>query len=421
MHVGLLVLSAIILAVGGAEVVCPHGSWAVVETLPPDLKLEPVGPSTYAAFMGALKTVNSSVNIAALEVALTPPEYAAGYPDAWHGAELNATLLQAVHRGVRVGVITNDCTLPNHIFPCGPVLAWKEQGVDATLADWPHLVGSWGVQHAKIFTVDGAAGYSGSANLAWSSFSQTKEAGIMFSDCPAVVNIYDRLVGMWEMAGAANAIPSEWPSDLRPLYSAASPLRVVMGGQNQGKEPETLTIAPCYSPPQFKVGGDDCGHTLPIVIDSAVKTVQITLMDYSPASLYDKYGVPPTYWNDLDAALRRAAFRGVQVEVLVSKWEMTFPLEVPYWASLNALANVTVREFVMPATPNYREGGRVDHCKYMVVDGTIAQMMTSNWSPDYYLYFGGIGLTIRGGTVAQTLQATFVRDWESQYAHGVSV
>merc|ERR1711916_412150 len=141
--------------VGAEEVVCPQGSWAVVETLPPDLKLEPVGPSTYAAFMGALKNVNASVNIAALEVALTPPQYASGYPNAWHGAELNATLLQAVHSGVDVGVITNDCTLPNHIFPCGPVLAWKQQGVHATLADWPHLVGSWGVQHAKIFTVDG--------------------------------------------------------------------------------------------------------------------------------------------------------------------------------------------------------------------------------------------------------------------------
>ena len=94
-------------------------------------------------------------------------------------------------------------------------------------------------------------------------------------------------------------MPARSPDSLLSLYSAASPPSVWLGASN-----ETLEVAPCNSAPPLGYGllADDCGAALPAVIDAVTASVSVSLMDYSPASLYDSHGVPPTYWNVLDAA-----------------------------------------------------------------------------------------------------------------------
>ncbi|MPC73724.1 Phospholipase D3 [Portunus trituberculatus] len=99
------------------------------------------------------------------------------------------------------------------------------------------------------------------------------------------------------------------------------------------------------------------------------------------------------------------------------------------------------RLFVVPAyTPEQEQVpfGRVNHNKYMVTD-QVAYIGTSNWSADYFINTGGIGLVVNEtGTetqgqesakqeelpgdrvetksARQQLQALFERDWDSQYA-----
>ena len=48
-------------------------------------------------------------------------------------------------------------------------------------------------------------------------------------------------------------------------------------------------------------------------IDDATSSVDVEVMDYYPFSMFFAKNF---YWDNIDAALRRAAFRGVQVRLL---------------------------------------------------------------------------------------------------------
>lgn len=96
--------------------------------------------------------------------------------------------------------------------------------------------------------------------------------------------------------------------------------------------------------------------------------------------------------------------------------------------------DIETRLFVVPAyTEEQREipFGRVNHNKYMVTDNT-AYIGTSNWSADYFINTGGIGLIVNETrtvpnvtentasedqpSLQKQLQALFERDWMSDHA-----
>lgn len=54
------------------------------------------------------------------------------------------------------------------------------------------------------------------------------------------------------------------------------------------------------------------------------------------------------YWPVIDDALRNAAYRGVQVRLLVSQWNHTSASMPQYITSLGSLNNCSVRWFVVP-------------------------------------------------------------------------
>ncbi|XP_043213220.1 5'-3' exonuclease PLD3-like [Amphibalanus amphitrite] len=64
---------------------------------------------------------------------------------------------------------------------------------------------------------------------------------------------------------------------------------------------------------------------------------------------------------------------------------------------------------------------RVNHNKYMVTD-QVAYIGTSNWSGDYFVNTGGIGLVVNSSrpgdddSVRAQLAAVFERDWESEHS-----
>lgn len=112
------------------------------------------------------------------------------------------------------------------------------------------------------------------------------------------------------------------------------------------------------------------------------------------------------YWGIIDTAIRAAAYRGVQVQVLIGYWEHSIPVQQVYLQSLNVLDNVTVKYFEVPGTVArqlWRMGlamtacmhplnpvvvstafkvnipyTRVNHAKWMITDKTLF-IDTSNW------------------------------------------
>ena len=420
----LVILAAHMRSISAATMVCEGGSFAILETLPPDLELPMIGKySTFDGWMRALADAESNVNMAALWAQLDVPSGKEHLPDAWKGPALNRTFYSLSSKGVEIDLVTNDCLRPGHIFSCKDPMQWREAGVvDVTLDNWPSLVSTqddpaWGVLHAKVLTMDKMHAYSGSANLAWSSLSQTKEMGLMVYNCPALADVYDDVINIWKLAGKQGKIPSSWPANLAPIYNASNPISIQLLNEATGDE-EPLLMYPCYSPPQFNYGsGADCGDVLLSHIQSAERFINISLMDYSPTSLYQSHGgEPEVYWDKFDRALRQAAFDGVEVNLLLSNWSMTFPLEVPYWRSIDKVPNVNVHQFRMPATSTQPELSRVNHNKFIVTD-KVGYIGTSNWSQDYFQYFAGLGWTYIGKSgVHDLLSLIFNRDWSSSYS-----
>ncbi|VTP60228.1 nuclease NucT [Serratia rubidaea] len=85
----------------------------------------------------------------------------------------------------------------------------------------------------------------------------------------------------------------------------------------------------------------------------------------------------------IDNALRSAAARGVQVELMVADWNTKKP-EIDYLKSLALLPNVQLKVVTIPvADGGFIPYARVIHSKIMTIDERLAWVGTSNWSGGY--------------------------------------
>src|SRR5439155_12711690 len=107
----------------------------------------------------------------------------------------------------------------------------------------------------------------------------------------------------------------------------------------------------------------------------------------------------------LDAALRRAAARGVRVKLVVSDWETGSPA----LQSLQSLARVPGIEIKLSTVPEWSGGyipfARVEHCKYAVADTAWTWVGTSNWEPSYFLGSRNVSATMRNRPLAAQARA----------------
>lgn len=83
------------------------------------------------------------------------------------------------------------------------------------------------------------------------------------------------------------------------------------------------------------------------------------------------------------------------------------------------------KRFIVPHTDEQNKipFARVNHNKYMVTDN-VAYIGTSNWSGDYFINTAGVAVVVHephkgpnSTTLRSQLEAVFMRDWTSEYAH----
>src|SRR6185437_14636263 len=102
------------------------------------------------------------------------------------------------------------------------------------------------------------------------------------------------------------------------------------------------------------------------LLDGAKTSIQVQVLTYKTTS---RDGSP---FHDLDDALRRAAARGVSVELLVSDWEKRKGT-VESVQSLARVPGIDVRFIdIPPWSGGFVPFARVSHAKYMIVDGARA-------------------------------------------------
>ena len=255
-----------------------------------------------------------------------------------------------------------------------------------------------GVLHAKYFIVDGRAAFIGSQNFDWRALEHIQELGVHIR----LDLVVDALLAVfetdWALAGGA---PREHRAPL-PHLSFPAPVATTE---------DTLWITPVFSPRGWLP--DETLWDLPHLIetiDGARESVRVQLLSYRTV------GREGRYFDEIDSALRRAAARGVSVQLLLSHWS-TRRGTIEGLQSLQVIPHIAVKLVTIPAwSGGFIPYARVIHAKYMVVDGRSAWIGTSNWEHDYFYASRNVGVMVENRKLAQQLEAFFRDGWNGPHA-----
>ncbi|XP_042224021.1 5'-3' exonuclease PLD3-like isoform X2 [Homarus americanus] len=389
---------------------CDQCSFRLVESIPENLTYSPGSvqyDSIYSAWASLIDGAETSIDIAAFYWTLRNDDVLEKpVASSWQGEDIFRRLNETgSSKNVLIRIAQNS---PSSVSPQNDSAILAAVGAAQVRSlDFDHLMGG-GVLHTKMWIVDNQHLYLGSANMDWRSLTQ----------------VY------WELGKEGAEIPPVWPHSLETIYDIQNQMSVLFSG----------TVVNTYlssSPPPFcPKGRSNDIDAIINVINKAEKFIYIAVMDYFPKMLYTK---EKKFWPVIDDSLRAAAMeRGVRVRILGSHWTHTRPDMKYYLRSLQDLTSIATkmdieaRLFVVPAYTEEQQEipfARVNHNKYMVTDNT-AYIGTSNWSGDYFINTGGIGLVVNETdssaantetaaediSVRQQLQALFERDWTSEHA-----
>lgn len=297
-------------------------------------------------------------------------------------------LLAAGRRGVRVRILSDAAmaaTYPETLkrFRTRPNILTR-------LFDWKKLTG--GILHAKYFIVDDREVFIGSQNFDWRSLTHIQETGLRIRAPLFALALRRIFEADWQYNGGDHAAYQK--------LAALPPLRF---------PPEAVLVA---SPLRFNPPGvNDALAALVALIDRARRRVTVQLLSYS----LEMQGSTEKF-RRIDQALRRAAHRGVRVQMLVADWS----LRASQINGLQELALVPNLDVKFAAIPPFRGKfipyARVVHSKVMRVDDDISWVGTSNWGHDYFYRSRNVEVILRRIEVACVLDEIFLSLWNGPYA-----
>ena len=261
-----------------------------------------------------------------------------------------------------------------------------------------------GVLHAKYFIADGREAFLGSQNFDWRSLEHIQELGVELRVRSVVNALSDVFETDWALAGGA--------SRERRVRSHVAENRFPAVVEGLG---QPLRITPVFSPRGWLP--DESLWDLPRLvemIDSARSRIRVQLLTYRAR---DDSGT--VIFPELESALRRAADRGVAVELLAADWSKRKGI-IEGLQRLQSPPAITVKLVEIPQWSGGRiPFARVIHAKYLVVDGERCWIGTSNWEKDYFFKSRNVGVIIESAGFAGRLARFFEDDWNSKYAVAV--
>ncbi len=274
----------------------------------------------------------------------------------------------------------------------------KVENISTRLIDFTKFGG--GIQHAKFFIVDGEMIFLGSQNFDWRALKHIHELGLKIRHKEAVAFYQDIFNFDWNLAET-----NEQSSVSRDLSLKSYKHSFILIQNN-----DTLTFTPTASPIGFIPDTSlwDEPNILKL-IDGAEHEVSLQFLGYSTRSR-DK-----SIYKNLDDALHRAASRGVKVRLLVSDWEKATPAEKPL-KELAQVPNIEVKFSVIPEwSGGYISFARVEHCKFIVVDGVSFWLGTSNAEKSYFYTSRNLGVIAKSKTLGALLRRVFTASWDGPY------
>ena len=341
----------------------------------------------------------SDVWVEMIDASKTELEFAEFYASDHPGSRLEpviAAVEKAADRGVHVRFLAEQKFYATYPQVLDRLAARK--GIEVRRYDMSKLSG--GVLHAKYFIVDARECYVGSQNFDWRSLEHIQELGLRVRSAEVVRAVQDVFDADWSLAGGGTREAS--------LHAPRTPYSFP---QTIGDGDRRLTITPVFSPKSLLI--DETLWELPRLvdwIDSAQHTVRVQVLTYKPIAREEGY------FAELETALRRAAARGVHVELLVADWSKRKGT-IEFLQSLEPLPNIEVKLVTIPQwSGGYVSYARVVHAKYMSTDGARAWIGTSNWERDYFFASRSVGFILEGEEIATRLEHFFDDTWSSPYA-----
>jgi phosphatidylserine/phosphatidylglycerophosphate/cardiolipin synthase-like enzyme len=295
-------------------------------------------------------------------------------------------------------------------------------------------VSGGGVQHAKLFVIDGAEVIVGSQNFDWRALKHIHEVGVRLRE-PHIATEFARLFESdWAVATPvtkanppAAAAPSNPPANpaanppARPMNpavlgdlatnTAAVATEMTPRGYPLERAPgDTAWVRASFSPIGHIPAGSASDRDVVIgLIDGARRDLVVQSLTYGNGRATDRDTL-------IDLALRRASGRGVQIRLVVSDWEA----DNGRIADLQALARVPNVQIKLSHVPEWSGGyipfARVEHCKYMVVDSKTTWVSTANWEPDYFHSSRNASITIDNAAIAAEARKIFAASWNEAHA-----
>ncbi|WP_254663968.1 phospholipase D-like domain-containing protein, partial [Serratia sp. ISTD04] len=153
---------------------------------------------------------------------------------------------------------------------------------------------------------------------------------------------------------------------------------------------------------------------LPRLLADAKRRVRVQVMDYAPLSFGPERSRP--FYAVIDNALRGAAARGVQIELMVANWNTKKP-DIAWLKSLALVPNVQIKVVTIPpASSGFIPFARVIHSKLMTIDDEIAWVGTSNWTGGYLDNSRNLELVLHSTAMSGRLDRLYQQLWDSVYA-----
>ncbi|WP_380183047.1 phospholipase D-like domain-containing protein [Kalamiella sp. sgz302252] len=304
-------------------------------------------------------------------------------------------LRQAGERGVKIRFLLDKNGLK---LSTPETLAQLQAIPGVTLRVLPFSKLAGGIIHAKYILVDGRQSFVGSQNFDWRALEHIQETGLLIGDAAVVTQI-------------AAIFNHDWAA--QPLLAAGEKVPEI----GTDARPENLRAGNYLvaSPRAWNPAGiADSQAVLPQLLASARESIRVQVMEYAPLSFGAKKSRP--FYAVIDNALRAAAARGVQIELMVASWNTKQP-DIAWLKSLALVPGITIKVVTIPeAGSGFIPYARVVHSKIMTIDGELAWVGTSNWSGGYFDNSRNLELVLNDAAMAQRLNALYQQLWQSRYA-----
>ncbi|KAL0236716.1 hypothetical protein PCE1_000114 [Barthelona sp. PCE] len=363
--------------------------YKILETIPIGMNVPlkntyHLGPEVVDLCLSAKKTFHVAAFYITLSMDDTPLQY---------GKQLYDCFVEHAHAGrLKLVVDSNPSDLQKV-----DIMALKEMGAELNYLDMSIVnKGIGGRLHTKFMIADKTALYIGSANIDYRSLTHVKELGIVVFDSTMASDLLD----VWRSYKVGSSNPIELPR-------IASFINV---NHRYSNSSAYISSGPRVLAPRARSNDLDA---ILHAINRAKEFVNIAVMDYFPGFQFLS-GQP--YWAVLDDALRRAAYRGVNVSLLFSCWpHHTRDDQWPHYLSLNDVDGIAVRIYTVPQLVDQPAFSRVQHTKYLVSDGD-SMVHTSNWSADYFIDTAGVSFVSDDAAIRGIMKGVFERDFYGEYS-----